>query len=103
MRARRRAAVVVLIMAVSLGVTAPSDQPNRFTIRIVWDVSPPLQPVFDCSAVEVRRQYPMQCPDLGVPPLLGGGGPGGGGGACRGLCGLVDGVLKRIGLGGLLG
>jgi hypothetical protein len=56
-------------------------------------------PVFDCTDPEVRREYPMQCPQLGVPGILGGS-PGGGGGSCGALChighllhGLTGGLL----------
>ncbi len=63
--------------------------------------SPPLTPVFDCSKTEVRRDYPKHCPAL-PDPLLTGGGRGGGAESCRGLCGVVDGVLDKVGLGGLL-
>lgn len=54
-------------------------------------------PVFDCTSPQVRRDYPAQCPELGVPFLLGGGNPPGKPPAgCGGLCGIVRGVLDSL-------
>ena len=68
---------------------------------LVWAPTASAKPVFDCTDPVVRREYPAQCPEIGVPFLLGGGQePHSGGGHCGGLCGLIRGVLG--GLGGLL-
>ena len=78
----QRAVAVALIMALGFSPSAAA------------------KPVFDCTNPEVRRAYPAQCPELGVPFLLGGGNPpgGGGGGQCGGICGILRGIP---GLGGL--
>lgn len=83
-----RTAVAALAVAVAVG-GAPSVA---------------AKPAFDCTDPAVRRNYPAQCPELGVPFLLGGGSPGGGGpGRCGGLCGVVRDVIDKIpGLGGIL-
>ena len=78
-----RAAVAVLAVGVAVAGAPPAVA----------------KPVFDCTDPAVRRAYAAQCPELGVPFLLGGGGPGG----CGGLCGIVRDVIDKIpGLGGIL-
>lgn len=56
----------------------------------------PATPVFDCTKIEVRREYPKQCPQPSDPLLGGGHHGGGGGGQCGGLCGLVRDVVDAI-------
>jgi hypothetical protein len=73
------------------------------TATMVFSPSAAAKPVFDCTKAEVRRAHPAQCPELGVPFLLGGGQTGGGAPECQGLCGVLRDVLGHIpGLGGIL-
>ena len=69
-------------------------------LMVVMLISAPTahaKPVFDCTDPDVRRHYPAQCPELGVPFLFGGDeGTSTGGGHCGVLCGILH------GLGGLL-
>ena len=72
-------------------------------ITLVFAPSASAKPVFDCTKADVRRAYPAQCPELGVPFLLGGGGSGDGDVQCGGLCGIVRDIVGRIpGIGGIL-
>jgi hypothetical protein len=59
-------------------------------------------PVYDCTNPEVRRIHPAQCPEAGVPFLLGGGGGSTGhGGDDGGILGTIGRVLHGL-TGGIL-
>lgn len=91
----RRFGALLLVVAATVSGTAPSNPPQQITIRIVWDmpVDRPLSPRFDCDNRAYANNNPDKC-GLPGPFLLGGGAPSGGG--------LLGGLLRRLGLGGLL-
>jgi hypothetical protein len=88
---RTRLIALVLVVAATLGSTAPVDPSNRITLRITWAV--PLEPApFDCDNKAYARNNPDKC-GLPGPFLLGGGAPRGRGIIGSILHGLTGGLL----------